>query len=182
MSNGTKTVPLTIQASIDSNINPAMVIGSDFVEFGGSVSAYGGYWIVVVDRRSLDVVFNEYTQTYDQAPDIGSYDTTDYMLFVASVQLGTGHVPQGGLYDFLYDNGAGKGLKRIVQVNQTLGCGTLTTVAYTLAGVLGAGTPDMPGVEASSVTEAEYVLVMTAELVGVDVDGTTYYTPSPLST
>lgn len=181
MSNGTKTVPLTIQASIDPHTEPAMVIGSDSVSFGGKVSGYGGYWIVVADRRSLDVVFNEYVTTYDQAPDIGAYDTPDYMLLVATAQLGTGVVPQGAFYDFLYDNGAGAQLKRIVQVNQTLGCGSLVTVAYTLAGVLGPGRPDTPGVEVSSVTEAEYVLVMTASLVGVDVDGTTYYTPSPLS-
>lgn len=184
MSNGSQPVPLTLSSTFydTENFLPSIAIGQDIPEFpGGKPDIFGGYWIVIVDRRSLDVVYNQYTEQYDTAPDIGSYDTTDYMIIVTTVGLGTGHVPQGGMYDFLVDSGAGKELKRIVQLNATFGCGSYGSVCYSLVGVLGPGAPEIPGIEVS-VLVGQYVgFVQTLQLLPMDIGGTTYYYPSLLS-
>lgn len=181
MSDTPKTVPLSISSPMADNWSPEVWIGSDSISFGGKPSLFGGYWLVVVDRKTLQVVYNQYTENYDGAPDLGQYDTTDYMLVVTAVHLGTGHVPQSAFYDFLWDQGAGRGLKRIVQLNDTIGCGSYGTVSYILVGVLGEGRPGLPGVEGALVEYNPGGLVMTAELVPVDIGGVTYYSPSPLS-
>lgn len=177
-----KNVPLTITATEQNDSAAEIAIGTDKVTLPGKPSSYvGGYWVVVVDRRSLKVVYNQVLDTYDKAPDIGDYNTPDYMLLVTTMWLGTGHVPQGAFFDFLIDNGAGRELRRIVQLNHTLGCGSWATVAYCLAGVLGPGLPATRGVEMCDIGGNNLDVIMTAELVPAQIGDTVIYTPSPLS-
>jgi hypothetical protein len=177
-----KNVPLTITATLQNDSDAQMAIGRERIPLPGKPSSYvGGYWVAVVDRRSLKVVYNKVLDSYDTAPDIGNYNTSDYMLFTTTMWLGTGHVPQGAFYDFLMDNGAGAQLQRVCQLNNTLGCGTWSTVAYCLAGVLGPGLPATRGVEMGSIGSSDYAIIMTATLVPAQIGDTVIYTPSPLS-
>jgi hypothetical protein len=174
-------VPFTITATERYQTQAQMAIGKNQIPLPGQPSGVtGGYWVVVVDRTTLHVVYNKIVETSDKAPDIGKYDTPAYLLFITTMWLGTGFVPQGALYDFLMDNGAGRHLKRVVQLNNTLGCGNWSTVAYCLAGVLGPGVPAMGGVELGDIATGDVAIVMTAQLVPIQVGSTVLYTPSPL--
>lgn len=180
MSEEAKTVPLTIVAATGQYGRPAIMLGRDPVPVPGEdPGPIGSYWFTVLDRRTLKVVFSQMSATYDTAPDIGSYDTRDYLLIVTTWNLGTGHVPQGALYDFLYDNGGGRELKRVVQLNNTLGCGTWGWVTYVLVGVLGPGRPSIESIEGSSILGE--TIIVTAELVPMEIEGVVYYFPQRLS-
>lgn len=180
MGDDLKPLPLTITAPNDPTFPAQMVIGSDSLYLKEKPGPYGGYWFVVIDRKSLKVVYNQFSASSDKAPEIGEYDSSDYILLLSTAGLGTGEVPQGALYDFLYDNGGGRELKRIVQLNNTLGCGTWGWVSYILVGVLGPGRPGIPGIERSNIEYSSAAIVMTAELVPMKIGDEVIYSPSPL--
>ncbi|MCB1605560.1 MAG: hypothetical protein KDI71_01090 [Xanthomonadales bacterium] len=138
-----------------------------------------GYWFVVLDRRNLSVVYNQFQTANDVAPNIGNYNTSDYLLIVATTGVGLNRQPQGPLFKFLDLNGAGRELRRIDQVAVQLNCGSLGTFGYALVGVL--GDMNMPGFEASQITNPNTGPILTIQLVPVDVNGTNYYTPVALS-
>ena len=138
-----------------------------------------GYWFVVLDRRNLSVVYNQFQTANDVAPNIGNYNTSDYLLIVATTGDGLNRQPEGPLFKFLDLNGAGRELRRIDQVAVQLNCGSLGTFGYALVGVL--GDMNMPGFEASQITNPNTGPILTIQLVPVDVNGTNYYTPVALS-
>ncbi len=177
----TSTVPMTVSSPLQSNFTLALAIGDNYVA-RPTPNQPNSYWIVIVDRTTLDVVSNFWWSTPDTAPDVSSYDDPKYMLIVVGYALTTPNVPTGDFYDFLIDNGAGVGIKRAIQVYQQLGCGSFGGFAYTLIGQLGPGpATDYIGIEGVSVMDDPSGVVTTVELVGIDVNGTTTYSPSPLS-
>jgi hypothetical protein len=153
----------------------SIVIGDSSVDVPGRKA--NSYWIVIVDRRSLKVVYNHLHTDPDTAPDISAYDTDDNMLIVCSIALGTGYVPQGDFYDFLYQAGAGESLRRLVQINQQIGCGEVSSLSYILVGLLGPGRPALPGIE---LAQAEYYAsgpILTAQLIPTTIGSEVIYTP-----
>lgn len=170
-------VPLTVQSSLNNQFFYAqMAIGDKVLT---QQPKTGGYWYVIIDRRDLSVVYNEVHSDFDTAPDIGSYNTTDYILAVATLGVGLNRQPQGSLFKFLDLNGAGRQLRRIDQVAVQLNCGSLGTFGYALVGVL--GDLNMPGFEGSQITNPNVGPILTIQLKAVDVNGTNYYTPVELS-
>jgi len=170
-----KSVPLSIQAPMDINFSAKIVLGSESVQI--PQKKMNSYWIVIVDRSSLKILYNKVITDSDAAPDISGFDKDENMMIVAAIGLGTGYVPQGAFYDFLYQAGAGAGLRRLVQVNQQIGCGEIGWLGYILVGLLGPGRPALPGIEMAEVTYNGAGPVMTVELVPTEISGSVIYTP-----
>ena len=170
-------VPLTVVSSLSTEHPNAMIaIGNQKLEQNPKSWAY---WFVVLDRRSLDVVYNETQNSASSAPDLGSHNSTDYLLIVASMGVGLNNQPQGDLFKFLDHNGAGRHLRRIDQVAEQLNCGSLGTFGYALVGTLGG--LDQPGFEASQISAPPEGPVLTCQLMPTEIDGDKYYTPVELS-
>jgi hypothetical protein len=171
-----KPVPMSVKSPMDTTYQITLAVGDAQVEIPDRKA--NSYWIVVIDRTTLKPVYNQVHTNPDTAPDIGPYDADNYMLVVCSVALGTGYVPQGAFYDFLYGAGAGTQLDRIVQVNQQIGCGEVGKMSYILVGLLGPGRPNTPGIE---LAQTEYYAsgpILTIQLIPADISGTVVYTPS----
>ncbi len=170
-------VGLTVVSSLSNQFFfTQMAIGSNVLSQQPKQS---GYWFVVLDRSDLSVVYNEFQTANDVAPNIGSYNSSDYILVVASAGVGLNRQPQGPLFKFLDLNGAGRELRRVDQVAVQLNCGSLGTFGYALVGVL--GDMNMPGFEASQITNPATGPILTVQLAPVDVNGKTVYTPVALS-
>lgn len=139
----------------------------------------GSYWILVIDRRNLQVVYNQLQTSGGTAPNIGAYNTTDYILVVATSGIGLNNQPQGPFYTFLDQNGGGRELRRVNQIAQQFNCGSLGTFGYALVGVL--GNLDQPGFEGSVITNPSLGPILTVQLMPFNINGQTYYTPVELS-
>jgi hypothetical protein len=177
----TTEVPLTIVASPATNFLSVVAIGNQKY-YPPSVTD-NSYWFSVYDRSSLQQVFSQVqANDADSVPaDLsGKFNTAQYFLVVATRSLMSAYVPAGKLHAFLVDNGASVALKRLTQVYQQLGCGSLGTVTYLMAGVLGPGMPSHPPVEASAMAVAGS-LFYEATLLGVPLSNSTLYSPVPLT-
>lgn len=139
---------------------------------------HGGYWIVVIDRSSLNVVYNQIQTSWNQAPDLGPYNTTDYILVVASLGVGLNIPPQGDFFNFLDANGGGRELRRVEQIATQFNCGSLGTFGYALVGIL--GNTNLPGFEASIIGRGGTGPILTLQLMPTTIGGKTVYTPVQL--
>jgi hypothetical protein len=139
----------------------------------------GGYWFVVVDRSSLAVVYNQVQTANNKAPDLGKFNTSDYILIAVSLGVGLNVAPQGDLFKFLDVNGGGRHLRRVEQVGGQLNCGSLGKFGYALVGVL--GNSNVPGFEGSQISTPNAGPILTLRLLPVTVAGKTMYTPIELS-
>ena len=172
-----KNVPLTVVSSLATNYHYGQIaIGDNTLTQEPDSWAY---WFVVVDRTTLKVVYNELQSSANTAPDIGSANSADNLLIVATIGVGLNNQPQGDLFKFLDLNGAGRQLRRIDQVAQQLGCGSLGTFGYALVGTL--GDQNQPGFEVSQITAPASGPVLTCQLMPNEIDGQTCYTPVELS-
>lgn len=171
-----KPVPMSIRSPMEIKFNPAIVIGDSTVDVPSKKTS--SYWVVIVNRKTLKVVYNILHTDPDTAPDITGYDTDDNMLVVCTIELGVGNVPQGGFYDFLYEAGAGEALQRLIQINQQIGCGEVGWVSYMLVGLLGPGRPAIQGIELSQVQYWPQGPIMTIQLIPTVIGSDVIYTPS----
>lgn len=172
-------VPLSIVSNTNNNFYWAqMGIGSNVLT---QQQPTGGpyYWFVVIDRYSLAVVYNQLQTQPNVAPNIGPYNTSDYILCVATLGVGLNNPPQGALFAFLDVNGGGMQLRRVEQVAQQFNCGSLGTFGYALVGVL--GNQNMPGFEASALSTGQVGPILTVQLMPSSIGGKTIYTPVQLS-
>lgn len=142
-------------------------------------SGQGQYWFLVVDRSNLNVVYNQLQAAWDQAPPIQQYNNPNYILIVATLAVGFNHQPQGALFKFLDLNGAGRQLRRIDQLAQQFGCGSLGTFGYALVGVL--GDLNQPGFELSDVNGPAWSPILTVQLMPFSTPSGPVYTPVELS-
>ena len=173
----TEDIPLTVVSSLSNeSFYGQIAIGDQ--ELTQQPKAWA-YWFVVLDRQTLKVVYNELHSSANTAPDIGSYNSTDYLLVVATMGIGLNNQPQGELFKFLDLNGAGRQLRRIEQVANQLGCGSLGTFGYALVGVL--GNMNQPGFEVSQISNPPSGPILTCQLMPSEIDGKTIYTPVELS-
>jgi len=137
------------------------------------------YWFLAINRYTLNADYNVVQASNDAVPaGIAPFDNTDYMLVVTTYAVSTNYVPQGPLYAFLYDNGASRQLQRLEQINGALSCGEISTIAYALVGVLGPGPSPVPGIESSSILQAEAAgTILTCSLIATKIDGRIIYSP-----
>jgi hypothetical protein len=172
-------VPLTVVSSLNNqspNYYAQIAIGSNILV---QSSKSAGYWFVVIDRSNLNVVFNQVQAAPNVAPALGKFNTSAYVLIVATMGVGLNNTPQGDLFKFLDLNGGGRQLRRIEQVGTQLNCGSLGTFSYALVGVL--GDLNIPGFEASQITNPLTGPILTIQLAPFDINGATVYTPVDLS-
>jgi hypothetical protein len=175
----TAAVPLTVVSSLNNqspNYYAQIAIGTNKMSQSQKTP---GYWFVVVDRSDLKVVFNEVQAAPNTAPAIGKFNSADYVLIVATMGVGLNNTPQGDLFKFLDLNGGGRQLRRIEQVGNQLNCGSLGTFSYAMVGVL--GNMNMPGFEASQITNPQTGPILTLQMAPFDINGATVYTPVELS-
>jgi hypothetical protein len=166
------SVPLSVIANPNNQYYWGQVgIGNNVT----TQSQKGGYWILVVDRSSLQVVYNQVQGSPSQAPDIGNFNTPDYLLIVATLGVGLNNPPQGDLFQFLDVNGGGRELRRIEQIAFQFNCGSLGTFGYALVGIL--GNTNQPGFEASQVGLSGVGPILTVQLMPMNIGGKTVYTP-----
>ncbi len=132
------------------------------------------YWYVVVELTTLDVVANVTSTSNDSVPSqISAYiDNSQYFLFfIANSQRGY-NIPQGSLYTFLQDIGAGPQLERGEEMIGQLGTGAIRYFSYILAATM--NTSDTGGFELFSYT---HPMILTMYFIPVTVNGSTIYAP-----
>ncbi len=170
------SVPLSVIATPNNQYYWAqMGIGKNILTQRGQ----GGFWFVVIDRSNLSVVYNQVQTSPTQVPDLGGFNSSDYILALATLGVGLNNPPQGDLFNFLDINGGGRELRRVEQIATQFNCGSLGTYAYALVGVLGDG--NIPGFEASLVAGGAGVgPIITVQLMPMTIAGKTTYTPVQL--
>ncbi|HPE71421.1 MAG TPA: hypothetical protein PK018_04470 [Candidatus Competibacter sp.] len=173
------SVPLSVVSSRETQYLWASIAIGKNVLVQQAPSSGRAYWFVVIDRSSLNVVYNQLQKAPNVAPNLGPYNSSDYILIVATIGLGLDVTPTGDLFNFLDYNGAGRELRRIEQIAQQFGCGTMGTFGYALVGVL--GDLNQPGFEASNIAGTNVGPVLTLQLMPFVNQGKTVYTPVQLS-
>lgn len=139
-----------------------------------------GYWILVLDRRTLEVVVNQFQEAPNVDPNLGNYNSIDYILVLGTIGVGLNNQPQGAFFTFLDLNGGGRELRRVNQVATQFNCGSLGTFGYALVGIL--GDRNVQGFEDSQITAGVNLApILTVQLMPTDVNGAPYYTPVSLS-
>ena len=172
-------VPLTVVSSLGNQYFWGQIaIGKNILTQQPSAAAF---WFVVIDRTTLQVVYNQTQPASDcsTVPDLSAWNDTNHILIVNTLGVGLNNPPQGALFQFIDQNGGGRELRRVEQVGLQLNCGSLGTYSYALVGVL--GNLDLPGFEASQISQPAVGPILTLQLLPMDVNGQTVYTPSELS-
>lgn len=170
------TVPLTVVSGASRSYPWGQVaLGTNIMTQSPKQRSF---WFVVIDRSTLEVVYNQMQTDPSTAPDLGKFSTPDYVLAFASLGMGLDRQPQGALFTFLDQNGAGRELRRIDQVASQLNCGSLGTYGYALVAPLGNTNPS--GFELSQLS-TENATVLTVQMMPTTISGKTFYTPVQLS-
>lgn len=176
-------VPITVVSAATQGSLSVIVIGKQ--QYGWPSVQERAYWFSVYDRYTLQQVYS-YVQaaTVNTVPaDLaGKFNTNQYFFVMATRTMYAWYIPNGPLYSFLVQHGAGKALKTLSQALMQIGCGSLDVTTYAMAGVLGPGITTPGNVEASAMAmKTPRALILEATLVGVPVQQGTLYTPVPLT-
>ena len=184
-----QNIPLTVESAMVENFGILVAYGQQSVQ-PPSLQP-NQYWFVVFDRSSLNVVYNVASGDGTSVPNgLAQYNTDQYILVLTTYVLSIVNLPQGDLYDFLIDNGAGRQLNRLIQINNQIGCGQIGSLAYALVAVL--GNVDQ-GFEASQIPQTIMINattfgvtagpgpILTLTLMPVVVGGQISWTPIDLA-
>ena len=109
-------IPITVAAPLKESYAIKTVIGGnpDRESFSPNNIVPNSYWFLAINRYTFNAEYNQVQTSNDAAPQgIQPYDSADCMLVVATYALGTDHLPQGPLYEFLIDNGANRQLRQL---------------------------------------------------------------------
>lgn len=171
MSNS-KLVPLTIQSAIGGNLGSEIVIGSNDLQL--TYDKHNLYWYVVIDRNTLEVKVNTTTSDNTDVPsELNPYlGNSDHILILTTQNLYSSNLPQGNLYKFLLNEGAGPQLKRAEQIYEALNCGSWGWFCYTYVAILCDESTD--GFE---LLDIHHSSIMTLSLMPFSIGGKTYYSP-----
>lgn len=176
------TVPMLVQSPTSSSF-PALIVlgeGDSMKTIQPSSQQFDTIWFAVFDRSSLEIVWQEVTDDADSVPaELQKLDVDGNMLVTVFNAKRPNALPQGDLYNFLVETGSGPVLNRLEQFGAQLMCGVDGFVGYSLVGIMGPGVPADGAVEAGTGQLAVSLNIIT--LVGVDINGTTFYTPTPTS-
>lgn len=167
MNNMPDMLAYTIRGSFYPNSPPSIVVGQGKtkVQLNPSKPADDSYWIAVLDRNNPNAIAKDFIvpgQNNTAVPTgIDTYMCNPQYIFVIATQyLSLLHVPQGEFYDYLVKYGAGPALKRIEQLNSSLGCGSISRPNYILTGQggpRGGNNLPPPTYELGSVHETMYI-------------------------
>jgi hypothetical protein len=157
----------TIKGGLQAGDYPQIFIGqgSGKKMFAPANPTNDSYWFFFLDRNNphnkvYDVVVPGSNNTTVPAG-IDTYMSNPNLLFgVATQNLSTLHVPQGALYAYLAQHGAGRALQRLEQVNSSMGCGYFGRMSYTLIGQGGprvGPNPPPPSYDAESIQHATLI-------------------------
>ncbi|MGJ8671477.1 hypothetical protein [Rubritalea sp.] len=167
--------------------SPALFIigeGASAITHNAPPSPKSGLWFAVIDRSTLalalSIVHDDNTTV---PPEILPYLDDKYILVVASVYLSMLHTPQGELFKFLDKYGAGRGLRRMINIATQFGCGSYGGMSYCMVNTLfsSSGMGPAVGFEEVDTTYGASAL-LTVELRDIDLEnGTSMWTPTSLS-
>jgi len=173
MTNG-KNIPATLQGS--TSVSPLLVVGSQRIVPTKTKDVYNAFWYVILDLSNptgQPVVNVLSTDTKQPPPEVTPYvGKTGYLLCFSFVKLLTAFMPQGALYQFLRQVGAGVELDRAEQLVEQIGSNVFDVVNYNL--VATTLDTDEPGFES---LDFYHPAVLPFQLMPVDVDGKVTYTP-----
>lgn len=168
-------LPLTVVPGVLPSGAALVAIGSS----GVMQQLTPGYWILVVDRTTLAVVYNQVQTANDQVPPISQYNDSNHILILATMAVNCSDQPQGAFYQFLDLNGGSVALNQIAQVAQQFGCGYFGYFGYALVSVL--GNENTPGFELVTFDNAiGSGQPLTLQLMPVQVGNQTLWTPIAL--
>lgn len=169
-------IPFTVKSPRNTNGQAVVVVGGS--TYAPNPYTNNSFWFLIIDRTTLQVVFNVLQQSNTTLPaGIEKFNDPRFLLIFVTISLGTLRVPQGPLYAYLIENGAGVALKRLEQISAQLNCGEINALAYCLVDILGEATS--LGLESGAYDGMGPV--MTLQLMPVVAQGTTYWTPITLS-
>jgi hypothetical protein len=131
----------TISSTIDDSYPfPTIGIGPKpaYAVLGPSTPQKNSYWFCVLDAQNpltkvTDFVLPGTSNTTVPAGLQQYMENPAYIVTLATQSLNVFNVPQGALYTFLVNHGAGRELQRLEQWNVTLGSGQSTNVSYVLS-------------------------------------------------
>ena len=120
----------TIKGGINTGDFPVIYVGqgSSKKTFAPASPSDDSYWFYFLDssnpqNKVYDIVVPASNNTTVPAG-IDTYMNNPGLLFGFVTQyLSTLHVPQGALYTYLAQYGAGRALQKLEQINATMGCG-----------------------------------------------------------
>ncbi len=171
------SVPLSIVSCTgNTSYFSQMAVGSSLLQQQPDRWAY---WFVIIDRGSLQVVYNQLHTAANTVPNLSQFDNSDHILAFSSIGVGLNNQPQGDLFKFLDLNGAGRELRRVSQLAVQFNCGSLGTFGYALVGIL--GEQNLPGFEVSQFAAPATGPILTVQLMPANINGKTIYTPVQLS-
>jgi hypothetical protein len=157
----------TIKGSLSSGSPPYMIVGQgpSRVQIAPSLPADDTYWFVFIDRNNPMNKVQDFVvpgQNNSSVPaGVDQYMTNpEYIFAVATQFLAMNHVPQGPLFDYLTQYGAGRELMRIEQLNSAFGCGSLGRPSYILTSQCGPRGDNLPApaaYEVASITDTPYL-------------------------
>jgi hypothetical protein len=174
----TNNVPLSITA-LNNTVKSGgfmseIAIGQNRVNTGSN--NFFGYWALVVDRITLQVLQNfTFTDNNDAPAQLNQYlGNAQYMLILNSQNLSSDYLPAGQFTNFLQGLGAGTALMIIEQINETLNCGAWNQFNYVLVAPFdGNGSIDF--------SDYQFSRTYTLNLVQVQQpSGALFYTPMDL--
>ena len=138
-----------------------------------------GYWFVVVDRSTLKIVDSINQTANNTVPNLGTHNTADHILIVATAGVGLDKTPQGDLFKFIDVNGGGRELRRVEQIGRQFNCGHYGTFGYAMVGIL--GSQNKPGFELSEISGSRSGPFLALSLIPTKIGTKTIYTPATLS-
>ena len=124
--------------------SPSLIIGSgkNMTGMNPSNPQDDSYWICILDASNPRAKVKDWVvpgannsavpaglDTYMNDP--------KYLFAIATQYLSTLHVPQGALYSFLVQHGAGRELQKLEQLCSVLSCGSYSHVNYIFTGSCG---------------------------------------------
>lgn len=129
MANGQISLAYTIKGGIRTGVSPSVVVGTGANQrnYGPSTSLDDSFWWYFLDNATQKILYGLQVpgSSNSTVPSpILPYMTNPNCFFgLVTQSLSTLHVPQGGLYNFLVNYGAGDALNMLEQINATLGSG-----------------------------------------------------------
>ncbi len=169
-------IPVTLQINEKYS---EIYIGSEKIRVP-SQNPYQEFWYYGIDLRNPTgpAVFSVLTKSNTEVPAevLAHENDENVLLCFMFVSVQVSHLPQGSLYTFLREVGAGPALARTEQMVEQSGSSIFAFPNYGLATTMLTG--DEPGFESVEYFNTGY---LTFQLMPVIIDGHTVYTPVQVS-
>ena len=169
-------IPVTLQVN---GRHSAIYIGSNSISVSGQ-NPMNEFWYYGIDLRNPtgSAAFNVLSKSNTEVPNevLAHQNDENVLLCFMFVNTNTDHLPQGSVYAFLREAGAGPALARTEQMAEQTGSSIFGFPNYGLAATM--LTTDEPGFESVEYFTAGY---LTFQLMPVTIGGQTVYTPVQVS-